>query len=755
MTISKMLLASTCSIAAFTSNAAFAQTAAPATEAAQTTSDDIVVTAQKRSENVQKVPVAVSVISPSALTNAGAVNLQDMAKVAPSLTITPESQPANTSIILRGVGTFAFSIAVEPAVAVIIDDVPQAYQAQALTTDLGDVDRVEVLRGPQSTLFGKSASAGVINIVTKAPTNTFTGAGSAMVTTDDEYRVSGTISGPITNTLRFRLTAARSDYDGSGRNLTSNTPINGLAQTSAKLRLNWTPISGLTIDAGGTYDRVRADCCTAAYIALDPNAKLLSTNFTGAQVTRGETVNGHNRDVRLDSPLYSNSDFYAESLKIGYDFDSGLNLMSITSHQLFNLKSGVDNDFSDLDIIGARSGGTVAGKYVQMVNTRAETFTQELRLTSPNTGPFKYVAGLYYQSFDGGAHFRRGPFLSVGSYDAYSTSKNYAAFGQATYDLADTTRLIGGLRVAKEDISYSFFKNTTGEHFGRSNSDTAVTGKAALQHDFAADVMGYVSYTRGYKGQAYDLTSVLNTTIANAFPIKAEHSNSYEAGLRTRFADRRITLNLTGFWTDYDNFQAQGLLPDISISPVLANVGSVRTRGFELEGSGRISSMFRLNGGLAFTDAKIRSYPNSACYPNQSVAQGCVNGVFNEKGQRLPNAPKWKLNIGGDLTVPLGDSVPFDGTINAYYVYQSKVVYALTNDPATAQSGYGIVNLAAGLSGKGNDFKVSLFVNNLFDKQYYTRIDNRTSLFGNATAIAGYLPRDFRRYGGIRVSAGF
>jgi iron complex outermembrane receptor protein len=724
--------------------------AGPAPAADSATAGEIVVTAEKRSENVQKVPVAVSVISPATIASSGAVNLQDLAKAAPSLTITPESQPANTSIILRGVGTFAFSIAVEPAVSVIVDDVPQAYQAQALTADLGDVDRVEVLRGPQSTLFGKSASAGVINIVTKAPTDHFTISGQAEATTDHEYQGSGTVSGPITDNLVYRVTGAYDSYDGSGRNLTDDSRINGLKNTTVKGLLKWSPTERITVTGGITYNRVKSDCCSASYIAIDPNGKLLGTSFTGAQVTAGEDVGRDNRDVRLDSPLYANSRYLEEYGKIGYDFDSGLSLLSVTSHQLFKLYSGVDNDFSDLPVTTALNHGIAAAPYVQTVNQRAETWTQELRLTSPNTGPLKYVAGLYYQSFDGAQHFNRGPVTGVTNYDGYATSKNYAVFGQATYDILTGTRLIGGLRVNKEDISYQFFKNTAGQYFHDANSDTAVTGRAGIQHDITHDIMVFGTYVRGYKGEAYDLTSALNASIAANFPIKAEHSNDYEVGLRTQFFDHRLTLNLTGYWTDYSNFQAQGLLPDVNITPVLANVGSARTRGFELEGSARVSSVFTLNGGLAFTDAKIRKYPNGACYPTQTVAQGCIGGEQNEKGITLPNAPRWKLDLGGEYRVPLTEKL--NATFNAYYSYQSKVNYTLTGDPSTVQKAFGIVNVAAGLAGFNNGYKISLFVNNLFDKQYYTRIDNRASLFGGATAVAGYLPRDFRRYGGVRVN---
>ncbi|NOW48441.1 iron complex outermembrane receptor protein [Novosphingobium sp. SG751A] len=735
----------TCSVAALSlapmGAAALAQTVPDAGE--------IVVTAQKRSENVQKVPVAVSVLNPAAIGASGAQNLQDLAKASSSLTITPESQPANTSIILRGVGTFAFSIAVEPAVAVIVDDVPQAYQAQALTSDLGDVERVEVLRGPQSTLFGKSASAGVINVVSKGPSDTFTLSGQATATTDQEYRVGLTAAGPITKNLSYRVTGATSTWAGPSVNLTTGDRINGLTNSTLKGVLRWNASDALTLTGGIVYNRVKSNCCSASYIQVDPNAKLLGTSFTGAQVTAGETVNRSNNTVRLDSPLFANSQFIEEFGKIGYTLDSGLSLLSVTSHQLFKLYSGVDNDFSDLPVATANNGGVSAPNYIQTVNNRVETWTQELRLTSPDTGPLKYVAGLYFQSYDGGGHFRRGPTYNIGSYDAYATSKNYAIFGQATWDFAPGSRVIAGLRANSEDIGYRFFKNTTSQYFSGKNKDNVITGKFGLQHDLARDVMVFATYVRGYKGQAYDLTSALNPVIAANFPIKAEHSNDYEIGLRSQFLNRRITLNLTGFWTDYNNFQAQGLLPDIAATPVLANVGQVRTRGIELESSARISDALRLNAGITFTDAKIVRYPNGACYPGQTAATGCVGNQQNEAGNVLPNAPRWKMDLGGEYRLPISEDLK--AAVTAHYTWQSKVNYALTGDPSTVQGAYGIFNLGISLSPKDDRFKITAFVNNLFDQQYYTRIDNRASLWGGATTLAGYLPRDFQRYAGVTL----
>jgi len=163
---------------------------------------------------------------------------------------------------------------------------------------------------------------------------------------------------------------------------------------------------------------------------------------------------------------------------------------------------------------------------------------------------------------------------------------------------------------------------------------------------------------------------------------------------------------------------------------------------------------FRVNLAVADTDARILRYPNAACYTAQTVVEGCVDGIQNLAGGALPDAPHWKSTLGGDYTLPLAN-LPFDGTFNAYYTYQTKVIYALSQDPSTRMGGYGIVNVSAGIASHTGAYKASLFVNNLFDTQYYDNIESHASEFQGQTAVSAFLPRDFHRYGGVRFSVSF
>ncbi|MDB5681608.1 MAG: TonB-dependent receptor, partial [Sphingomonas bacterium] len=214
--------------------------------------DDIIITATKRAENVQRVPLAVSVVGEAQLKATGVTQFQDLGKVAPSLTIRPAEHPVNANVSLRGVGTFAFGIGVEPSVAVLVDEVPLAFQARAFT-DLPDVERIEVLRGPQSTLYGKSASAGLINIITRQPTDTFRARVNLMGTTDSEYGGNFSVSGPITPELGFVVSASYSNWDGNVRNLFNDKKVNGHGAFNTRGKIRWEPNDDVKITLSGNY----------------------------------------------------------------------------------------------------------------------------------------------------------------------------------------------------------------------------------------------------------------------------------------------------------------------------------------------------------------------------------------------------------------------------------------------------------------------------------------------------------------------
>jgi len=727
-----------------------AMSLAGAAQAAETAAiEEVIVTAQKRAENIQDVPQAVQVVTSSQLAASGVREFQDLTKLAPSLVVRPAEQPVNSSVSIRGVGTFAFSIGVEPSVAIQVDDVPVAFQARAFT-DLSDIEHIEVLRGPQSTLYGKSASAGLINIVTRAPTQTFSASANALATTDDEYGVGAAISGPITEQLLFRLAGNYDDFAGNARNVFNGKKGSGREFVALHGKLVWTPTDKLTTTLGWNY----VDGQTTVgrpFIALAPNANLRgnplfppSVFAAGINVGPNNTRFANNFNARTD---YEDN---SQSLKLEYDLGPAT-LVSVTGNDNYTVTDLLDIDETAVAGLDNRSmGGFKSGQ-----------FTQEVRVVSNGEGALRYTAGVYYADIDFVRNFGRGPVFSQARWYATSASKQYAAFGQLDWEFVPGTTLTGGARRQHEKIDYSFLDILNGgAFFSGGAKDNFWTWRAALNHKFSEDVMGYVSYATGHKGQTYDLTTGFNRNRQLAGPVRPETSRGFEAGARTQFLDGRVTLNLSVFRTKYKNFQAQGIetLPDGSVNFRLANVGKLRTQGIEVDSSARVTDDLRISVSAAYLDAKITEFPLAQCYPLQTVAQGCVTTPApahqDLAGHRPAQAPKVKLSADANYARPISGT-PWEAVGTASYAYQSKMNYALSGDPKTVQKAYGVLNLTAGIRDAERHYEIVAFVNNVFDKQYYGNIFNQTSTYSSQTAVQVILPRDFKRFAGVRGSYTF
>ena len=673
--------------------AADAQSQPAAEDASNNGLEEIVVTAQKREQNMQSVPVSVTALNSEALERNRIADFSDLTRAAPSLTVTQATSSPNNAIIMRGIGTFAFSIGVEPSVAVILDDLPVVQQAQAFDS-LGDVQRIEVLKGPQGTLFGKAASAGVVNIVTKDPAKELGGNFAATAATDEDYRIEASLTGPIGDSdSGFRLGAFYHSYKGNAHNLTTGRWLNDVEGYGihGKLKLAITPDVSLTL--GGSYARNVQDGTTTTIRSIDPagtprvlgNAALaLLPSLTG--ITPG---NG-NQNARVDAPGATRNRTATASARLVADLGA-VNLISVTGYQDWKYNFQNDVDGTDINVLTVLTGGTANGGVAQSGPYHSQSFTQELRLVSTGKGPLKYVLGAFYANATTDRAFNRGPVVLLSNWDANATSKSYALFGQVDYTLPTDTTISGGLRYNHEKIGVRFDNllananaNTCiignpacrGEH-----SDNVVTWKGSIAQQLAPQVMVYGSVAKGYKGWAYDVSSGFNPARIDAAlagtgaglngvgPVKAEHSTSYELGLKSRFADNKVQFNLTGFYTDYNNFQAQSAVVIAgAFQAVLNNVGKLKTKGVEAELTAKPTDWLRLEGSASYTDAKMTSFPGAQGYADQTgatwngtasvLAAGCTTAAAATAATPLTvEAPAGSNNfvdvLGSELDYPV------------------------------------------------------------------------------------------------------
>ncbi|WP_229493789.1 TonB-dependent receptor [Massilia arenae] len=717
----------------------------------------VTVTAQKRPQAMQDVPVAVSTVDERAIENQQIVGFSDLTRVAPALTI--NENPNNNNIALRGIGTFAFSIGIESAVSVIIDDVPVIQQLQAFS-NLSDIARVEVLRGPQGTLFGKNSSAGVINIVTKESSEEQEGHAQVTLTSDGEKRLETGISGPISDKLGYRLNAYTGNREGDVTNLESGAKLNGERSKGARLRLDFKPTTSLDGRLIADYNKRRIEGPVTTFLSVPPGASLRGVAPIGPALV-GITPGPDNRDVRMDDPGFAEHESRSIAGTLNWKLDNHT-ITSVTTWQDWEFDFLTDFDGTNLDQLGPQSNGRFHGGVTAGGPYRSRMSTQELRLSSNGDGALTYLGGLYYADSRTERSYLRGPVSNLANWEARSGNQTAAAFAQAEYRITPATRVSTGVRFNRETIEVDFANRlpTVPAIFDGRSRDDATTGKIALQHDLAKDVMVYGSFATGYKGAGYDVSTGFNEARVR-LPVAPETSESWELGMKSRFFRNRLQLNATVFHTDYEDFQAQSRRLDPltqAYENVVTNVGELRTRGLELEVQAKPINTLLLEASVAWVDATIKKFPNTNCYPGQTAAEGCIliGGVPLQdlSGKRLSNAPRTKLNLGATYNFPIGES-GYSGIANINGQYQSSVNYDLAANPLADQKGYGTVNGSIAFFNPSQNVKLTFYVNNLFDKSYASFVGDNYNVFGNVHVLTQTLPRNSDRYFGVRMKYDF
>ncbi|MCW2393775.1 MULTISPECIES: TonB-dependent receptor [unclassified Sphingobium] len=752
-------LCSISALAAALPHAAMAQVAQASTAPqADDTADvgDIVVTAALREQTLQEVPVAVSVVSGAQLDAIGASSIESVANASPSLTFTKGSNQSNSSLSIRGIGTTVFSAATEPAVSVIVDDVPMARSGQGFQ-DLIDVQRVEVLRGPQSTLFGKNASAGLVSVTTKAPGRTLTGDFDATYAEGGELQLRGSISGPVSETLGFSLSGFFKDYDGFVENVSGvgDSKLSGYHVWGTRGKLRFEPTNDLEITVIGDYSK-GSDTTV-------PTLRELGT-VAYANAVAPVIPSAENRQVNLNSDNTNDSEQWGISARIKARLTDNFELVSISAIRKWDFTGRGDTDYTSLT-------APVAGVNLWDVNsgtTSLQQLTQEIRLVSGDLGGFDVLVGAFASKVDIDTTFqRRQVFLAgprSGQFSGSTSSSNIAAFISTNIDLTENTQLFGGLRVLRETLDWSADRDPadvlvpgdlpltgatgTAANFSNSTSDTAVVGKIGVRQSLGDLGNVYASYARGYKGKGFNLIFATQPTDQ---PVNPELSDAFEVGAKVQTLDRKLSLNAALFYTKYRGYQSQARLPG-DISFYLLNAGTVSTRGIEVEATVKPTRLLDISLGGTWADARIDEFPIGPCYVGQTAALGCVGGSQNLSGGALPNAPDFRGTFYVRQTVPFGDSMPFDGFIQSNVVYQTKVQYSLDQDPKTIQDGYAVVNAALGLESKDGAYSVSVFVKNLFDKNFTGNLFNSTF---NGGRVYQQVLRDGERYFGVRAAVHF
>jgi iron complex outermembrane receptor protein len=711
--------------------------------------EELIVTAQKREQNLQDVPVGVSLLSGTAMAEAQLKNAAELATLIPTLNVQASSGPSTSSFNIRGIGTQTFSPGVDPSVSTMLDGVVMGRSGMAFL-DLVDVERVEVLRGPQGTLYGKNASGGVVHIITMDPTPEFGGTAAATAIEDGEYRVDGSVAGPITDTLGYRLTGFGVDDDGYSKNYYNDQKVNDNEAWNVRGKLLWEPAEDLEFMLASDYSKSDCDCTALSVRDILPGPdqqRLLQEQLP-------VVPSKDNQDVNNDQDTFTHIRSGGVSLTTNWDVE-GYVLTSITAYREWQSESIVDFDNSPENPLSL--------SFPSPPKTDQNQFSQELRLASPPTEWGSYVIGAFYfdQDVDTSNTTTAGvlePFVPATTRQSKTSvnSKNSALFGEVNFNLWHDWQLILGGRYTYDDLSYHTQADRTdnivfpppGESSDSLN-ESDFSPKVSLQWDVSDYAMTYASYVSGYKGPAFD-----TALIAGGSSVDPETSDSYEIGLKSRWLDNRLFLNIAAFYSKYHDFQAE---TSLDIGPlgtiIVTNVGEVSTQGVEMEFIAQPMDNWTVTGGLVYTDAQIDEYPNGNCSGGQKARGECPNNFQDLAGGRLPYTPEWKLNLSTDYTIALQE-MPFDVILGANVRSQDDVLYELSQDPYTEQDAYTIVDIRAVLAGKNQGYRITAFVKNLMDTNYASLI------YANSPALLpnGYIqlvPKYANRTVGIEVRYDF
>jgi iron complex outermembrane receptor protein len=741
----------------------FAQDAPPpaATDAAADSPahGEILVTARRRAERAQDVPIALTAVDGATLQRTGYGTLNQIADLTPSLNIR-SLNPRNTFANIRGLGSNSTqNDGLEVGVGIYIDDV---YYGRIGSSqfDLIDLERVEVLRGPQGTLFGKNTTAGAINIATREPSFTpeFRGEASVGENSYWQLRASGNIP-LLDDRIALRLTTAHTEADGTLVNDYNGAKLGWHRDNSARAQLLLQPTETLKVKLIADYAEQNSNRATSflGIVTRYDNGAAISNNFADRLARLRYTPSfgisdPFARHISVNAPVDARMTSAGVSAKADLNLGAAT-LTSITAYRAWNWMPHNDSDFLPLDI--NRQGGT---------SNRQSQFSQEVRFASTSERTIDYVMGAYYfwQVVRAVSRFELGSdYAAWNNPTANQTIANYAftgfqsnsaadprtksvaLFGQATWHATDALSVTGGLRFTHEKKQASYRQYTAaGNNLAllsdadrkavqalrdglypetsafNAESDNALTGQVNIAYKIAPDILAYATYSRGVKSGGVNVGQVPAGVSAI---VKPEKIDAFEAGLKTQFWDRRITANLAAFTTDVAEYQT-AIVEPIGTTTLarryISNIPGVRSRGFEADVSVAPSHYVRLGASAAYSDTYYKYYPNAQS-PAEIRNQGQIQ---NLSGRQLPNVPKFIYTLSVDLAYPvqlLEDSVLY---LRADFNHRSAFSTDDTGSRYSSLPGYGVANARMGVRVEEGRWDLSVWARNLFDKQYFNAL---------------------------------
>ncbi len=706
--------------------------------------EEIVVTAQKRTESLQDVPISIAVVSGAELAKLNKTQITDLQRLVPGFTFAESTSDAGRNILIRGIGTNSFSRMVDLSVGTMVDNVASGSLSGSVL-DFSDVERVEVLRGPQGMLFGKNSSAGLLNITTRNPTEEFTTGFRTAYGSENLVNLYGYASGPLVDDeLLGRISMYSNTSDGMIDNrYPGGQDGNDRDEWGGRGKLRWLINDDFDAQLNYTHVDRHHHCCVATLRQVTP----------GSVVDReGGPVGPKNDKIVDNNTSYGDTKVDIYSLEANYTLGEYL-LTSISAYTNENVYGAARADLY-----------TRTALPLNDAHEKYEQYTQELRLTSPADATVSYVAGLYFYYKDFTDEFTRyidlygidfapapnsGALSVLNNTDA--SNQSAAVFGQATWHVTDTERLVVGGRFNDDQLTHkqtvSAIPGTLPEAppgtVDEKTDDQGSSWRLVGEHDFAADAMVYASVARGYKGPGSN--SLPSGPTSGTVFVDPEIPTSYEIGIKSQWLDNRLRVNGAAYYSTFKDFQASaqvaGAFPPLFF---LTNAGELETQGVELELNANVLENFDVQASVAYTDAIFSDWDDAPCYARQTEAQGCVNGVQDLSGADMPFSPDWAVFLAGTYYIPL-PSQPFDAFATLNYFWRDDVQFDTANNPLLTGDAYNTFDLYTGVAARDGRYRVQFYVQNLFDEFYPATIGGQETVGVEAAQILDYTYK--RRFG--------
>ena len=691
--------------------------------------EEVVVTAQKRAQSLQDVPISVSVTSGEQLENFAIAGMEELSSSIPNVTIAENA--TQDSITIRGIGSGA-NHGFEQSVGTFIDGV-YFGRGRSSRSPFLDVERVEVLKGPQGVLFGKNTIAGALNITTRKATDEFEGyVEGEYFEGDESYGVTAVVSGPLSDNVSARLVGKYHESDGFVENIAVGGDDQETEETVLRGSLVWAASDRLEISlkaAVSSYDvdgrhmqLVEGGPIRPLYESVDPNYE--------QKLDYKRSVNNPIFGTEFD---YTDAENFTATLN--YDFDS-VRLVSSTAYVGYDYENNIPANF-------AANIETAAKRYEE----DQSQFSQELRLESSGEGSLEYILGVFYQTeeIDHLQHFDfdtlQGiadgfplpPFVGRSTFDLDQDTDSFAAFGQATWNFSDSLRATLGLRYTRDEKDLDFSRETSGAlpfptySLKDSRTDSDVTPSVNAQYDLSDDTMIYASFSQGFKSGGFDFES--------GEDFEEETVDAWEVGIKSSLAGGSVELNASIFRSEFSDLQVAAWN---GTAFVTSNAAEALTQGIEIDGRWQIGDNWMLSGAVGFLDAEYDDFSEAVCTAAQQVSHAQDTGMSpatctqDLSGKALQFSPDWAGTVSLEYYNTFDNGFELTAIANADF---SDAYYtALDLDPHSKQDSFTKINARIQLAADAG-WSVALVGKNLTDEKTTTWVNDvpffRGAFFGS------------------------